>query len=296
MTRVVALGGGHGLAASLPGRPPLRRRRLAPSCRWPTTAGSSGRLRPAFGIPPPGDLRQCLVALADPGSLWVDGLRAPLRRRRAGGPRPRQPGHRRPGRRHRRLRGGPGRGRAGCSARWAGWCPATTRAGRAQGGGAGAPTATAATRSRARWRWAAPRRIAGVSLVPADARAPAGRPRGPGRRRPGRDRARLAVHQRAGGGGRPRHPRRPGRHPGPQGLRLQPAGPEPRDRRATTWPPTSTPCGPTASRSTSSCAIPARSPSAGVERAGASSGRWPGPTGRRHDPDRLAAALADLVG
>jgi uncharacterized cofD-like protein len=33
--------------------------------------GSSGRLRAAFGIPPPGDLRKCLVALADPTSLWT---------------------------------------------------------------------------------------------------------------------------------------------------------------------------------------------------------------------------------
>jgi uncharacterized cofD-like protein len=33
--------------------------------------GSSGRLRAAFGIPPPGDLRRCLVALADPASPWT---------------------------------------------------------------------------------------------------------------------------------------------------------------------------------------------------------------------------------
>ncbi len=32
--------------------------------------GSSGRLRHAFGIPPPGDLRRCLVALGEPDSLW----------------------------------------------------------------------------------------------------------------------------------------------------------------------------------------------------------------------------------
>jgi len=50
MTSVVALGGGHGLA------------------------GSSGRLRSVFGIPPPGDLRRCLGALADPGSLWADAF------------------------------------------------------------------------------------------------------------------------------------------------------------------------------------------------------------------------------
>jgi len=33
--------------------------------------GSSGRLRAAFGIPAPGDLRKCLVALADPESMWT---------------------------------------------------------------------------------------------------------------------------------------------------------------------------------------------------------------------------------
>jgi uncharacterized cofD-like protein len=60
--RVVALGGGHGLAASL---------RAARLYAGEVTAvvsvaddgGSSGRLRDAFGIPAPGDLRRCLVAL-----------------------------------------------------------------------------------------------------------------------------------------------------------------------------------------------------------------------------------------
>jgi uncharacterized cofD-like protein len=33
--------------------------------------GSSGRLRAAFGIPAPGDLRRCLVALGDPESVWA---------------------------------------------------------------------------------------------------------------------------------------------------------------------------------------------------------------------------------
>jgi uncharacterized cofD-like protein len=33
--------------------------------------GSSGRLRSAFGIPAPGDLRKCLVALAADESLWT---------------------------------------------------------------------------------------------------------------------------------------------------------------------------------------------------------------------------------
>ena len=69
--RVVAIGGGHGLAATL---------QAARTYAGDLTAvvsvaddgGSSGRLRAALGIPAPGDLRRCLVALAeDPNSLWA---------------------------------------------------------------------------------------------------------------------------------------------------------------------------------------------------------------------------------
>jgi uncharacterized cofD-like protein len=70
VTRVVALGGGHGLAATLA----AARRYAGDLCAIVSVAddgGSSGRLRAAFGIPPPGDLRKCLVALADPGSMWT---------------------------------------------------------------------------------------------------------------------------------------------------------------------------------------------------------------------------------
>ena len=70
MTRVVALGGGHGLAATL-----AAVRRYADDISAVVSVaddgGSSGRLRDAFGIPPPGDLRKCLVALARPDSLWT---------------------------------------------------------------------------------------------------------------------------------------------------------------------------------------------------------------------------------
>ena len=66
--RVVALGGGHGLAATL---------RAVRQYGADITAivsvaddgGSSGRLREVFGVPPPGDLRKCLVALSTP-SVW----------------------------------------------------------------------------------------------------------------------------------------------------------------------------------------------------------------------------------
>lgn len=73
MARVVALGGGHGLAATLA----AARRYAEDLCAIVSVAddgGSSGRLRAAFGIPPPGDLRKCLVALADPESLWTDAF------------------------------------------------------------------------------------------------------------------------------------------------------------------------------------------------------------------------------
>lgn len=68
--RVVAIGGGHGLAAT------LRAVRgyagdIAAIVSVADDGGSSGRLRDAFAIPPPGDLRKCLVALAEPGSVWA---------------------------------------------------------------------------------------------------------------------------------------------------------------------------------------------------------------------------------
>jgi uncharacterized cofD-like protein len=66
---VVALGGGHGLAATL-----RATRRYAGDITAIVSVaddgGSSGRLRESLGIPAPGDLRRCLVALGDPDSLW----------------------------------------------------------------------------------------------------------------------------------------------------------------------------------------------------------------------------------
>jgi uncharacterized cofD-like protein len=63
------VGGGHGLSASL-----AAARRYAGDVTAVVTVaddgGSSGRLRAAFGIPAPGDLRRCLVALGDPASPW----------------------------------------------------------------------------------------------------------------------------------------------------------------------------------------------------------------------------------
>lgn len=60
--RVVALGGGHGLAASLQA---LRRvtDQLTAVVGVADDGGSSGRLRAEFGVLPPGDLRMALAAL-----------------------------------------------------------------------------------------------------------------------------------------------------------------------------------------------------------------------------------------
>ncbi|GAB3752626.1 uridine diphosphate-N-acetylglucosamine-binding protein YvcK [Zhihengliuella somnathii] len=72
--RVTALGGGHGLSASLSAL-----RRLTPDITAVVTVaddgGSSGRLRAEFDVLPPGDLRMALAALCDDsdwGRTWRD--------------------------------------------------------------------------------------------------------------------------------------------------------------------------------------------------------------------------------
>jgi uncharacterized cofD-like protein len=66
---VVALGGGHGLATAL-----RSIRRYAGSITAVVSVaddgGSSGRLRRDLGVPPPGDIRRCLVALAGDDGVW----------------------------------------------------------------------------------------------------------------------------------------------------------------------------------------------------------------------------------
>ena len=66
--RVTGLGGGHGLAATL-----RSARSYADQIEAVVTVaddgGSSGRLTRELGIPPPGDIRNCLVALCDEDSL-----------------------------------------------------------------------------------------------------------------------------------------------------------------------------------------------------------------------------------
>jgi uncharacterized cofD-like protein len=70
---IVALGGGHGLYATLSAA-----RRLTPHVTAVVTVaddgGSSGRLRSELGVVPPGDLRMALAALASDsphGRLWA---------------------------------------------------------------------------------------------------------------------------------------------------------------------------------------------------------------------------------
>lgn len=66
--KVVAIGGGHGLAALLRGI----KKHTANITAIITVAddgGSSGRLRKEFGMLPPGDFRMCISALADDESL-----------------------------------------------------------------------------------------------------------------------------------------------------------------------------------------------------------------------------------
>jgi len=68
---VVGLGGGHGLAVTLSA---MRRYagQITAVVSVADDGGSSGRLRGAFGLPAPGDVRRCLVALADdPGGAWA---------------------------------------------------------------------------------------------------------------------------------------------------------------------------------------------------------------------------------
>lgn len=70
---VVALGGGHGLAATL-----RALRHYASDITGIVSigddGGSSGQLRDTFGVAPPGDLRRCLSALATDDSLFARSL------------------------------------------------------------------------------------------------------------------------------------------------------------------------------------------------------------------------------
>jgi uncharacterized cofD-like protein len=73
--KVVALGGGHGLSRTLQAARLLTHDIVA-VVSTADDGGSSGRLRAEFDVPPPGDLRMALLALADPAksdevALWA---------------------------------------------------------------------------------------------------------------------------------------------------------------------------------------------------------------------------------
>jgi len=69
--RVVAIGGGSGLSVLLHGLKELTSN-ITAVVTVADDGGSSGRLRSQFNIPPPGDIRNCLVALADAEPLMSD--------------------------------------------------------------------------------------------------------------------------------------------------------------------------------------------------------------------------------
>ena len=63
--RVVAFGGGTGLPVLLRGLRQTGVKRISAVVTVADDGGSSGRLRQELGVAPPGDLRKCLLALAD---------------------------------------------------------------------------------------------------------------------------------------------------------------------------------------------------------------------------------------
>lgn len=73
--RVSALGGGHGLKATLSALRIIAAEHLTAICTVADDGGSSGRLRRDMDVLPPGDLRMALTALCDDtdwGRTWAD--------------------------------------------------------------------------------------------------------------------------------------------------------------------------------------------------------------------------------
>lgn len=68
--RVVAIGGGHGLAVTLRAVSPWAGKVTA-VVSTADDGGSTGRLRESWDVPALGDVRRCLSALADPDELWA---------------------------------------------------------------------------------------------------------------------------------------------------------------------------------------------------------------------------------
>ena len=75
MQKVVALGGGHGLAATLSALRQLTNE-ITAVVTVADNGGSSGRLREEFPILPPGDLRMALAALCADGPITITDAEA----------------------------------------------------------------------------------------------------------------------------------------------------------------------------------------------------------------------------
>ena len=71
--KVVALGGGHGLAMTLRGVRGYAGE-ITAVASVADDGGSTGRLRKDFDVPAPGDLRKCLVALAGDDTVWPEAF------------------------------------------------------------------------------------------------------------------------------------------------------------------------------------------------------------------------------
>ena len=226
---VVAIGGGHGTAVTLKAA-----RRYAGVLTGVVSVaddgGSSGRLRELLNVVALGDIRKCLVALADEdsalagaferrfdegelaghalGNLILAGLIDATGDLVLGVAEAAQPARGPRGRAARHLASWscsrPSRPTAPWPGRWPSWGPADIQRGLA--GARGRPAA-----------------------------APGGR--ADRRGGPGRDRPRVAVHQRAGRRGGGRHRRGGGLLQAPGGLRVQPASARSPRPRATTWRP-----------------------------------------------------------
>jgi uncharacterized cofD-like protein len=69
--RVVALGGGHGLAITLEAVQ-MYASEITAVVAVADDGGSSGRITSGLGIPPPGDIRRCLLALTPDPTIWSE--------------------------------------------------------------------------------------------------------------------------------------------------------------------------------------------------------------------------------
>lgn len=72
--QIVAIGGGHGLATLLRGLK-THSTNLTAIVTMADDGGSSGRLRRSLGLPPPGDVRNCIAALSDDEKLLTQLFR-----------------------------------------------------------------------------------------------------------------------------------------------------------------------------------------------------------------------------